>query len=445
MTREKYFILLLTWSMLCFAAVKGVTQDSRKTLTLEQAIAATMANSRDIRLSKLDQHIAAANYAQTNAIFLPQLGFSYTAMTTNNPLNAFGFKLQQKSITASDFNPELLNHPSAAPDFFTKLELQQPLLNMDMIYQRKAAARQVELYEYTTEYTEAYLSFEVQKAYMQLQLSYEAMTVLEEALSTAKAVYAFTDNYFRQGMVQKSDLLNAQVRVSTVETQLVKAGSDVRNASDYLSQMMGQPGGVMYTTDPFVNDSLPVADTVAGISDRRPDFLAMQKAIASADMMIRSDKMSYLPRVNAFASYQWNDNRMWGFGSDAYLAGVRLSWDIFKGTRTKNSVAAKKLEKEKLTETLAQQQEQGGLALNKAYRQLADAQAEIRQQQVAVEQAAESLTILHNRYRQGLVNTTDVLMAATQLSQQKFAWAQAVFTSGVTNAYIHFLTSSSKK
>jgi outer membrane protein TolC len=264
-------------------------------------------------------------------------------------------------------------------------------------------------------------------------------------LSTAKAVYAFTDNYFRQGLVQKSDLLNAQVRVSTVETQLVKAGSDVRNASDYLSQMMGQPGGVTYTTDPFVNDSLPVADTVTGISDRRPDFLAMQKAIVSADMMIRSDKMSYLPRVNAFASYQWNDNRMWGFGSNAYLAGVRLSWDIFKGTRTRNSVAAKKLEKEKLTETLAKQQEQGRIALNKAYRQLADAQAEIRQQQVAIEQAAESLIILQNRYKQGLINTTDVLMAATQLSQQKFAWAQAVFTSGVTNAYIHFLISSSKK
>ena len=75
MTREKYFILLLTWSMLCFAAVKGVAQDSRKTLTLEQAIAATMANSRDIRLSKLDQHIAAANYAQTNAIFCRSLDF----------------------------------------------------------------------------------------------------------------------------------------------------------------------------------------------------------------------------------------------------------------------------------------------------------------------------------------------------------------------------------
>lgn len=446
MIREKYFILLVTWSMVCFIAVtKGMAQDSLKTLTLEQAIAAAISGSRDIRLSKLDQHIAAANYAQSNAIFLPQLGFSYTAMTTNNPLNAFGFKLQQKSITASDFNPDLLNHPSAVPDFLTKLELQQPLLNIDMIYQRKAAARQVELYGYRTEHTEAYLSFEVQKAYMQLQLSYEAVAVLEEALHTAKAVYAFTDNYFRQGLVQKPDLLNAQVRVSTVETQLAKATSDVRNASDYLSELMGQSTGVVYKADQFNIDPRSFTDTITGISENRPDFLAIQKAIESTEMAIRSDKMSYLPRLNAFASYQWNDNRMWGFGNNAYLAGVQLSWDIFKGTRTKHSIEAKTYEKEKWSETLVKQKEQSTVELNKAYRQLADARMEIQQQQVAVEQAAESLTILQNRYKQGLVNTTEVLMAAAQLSQQKFAWAQAVFTSGVTNAYIRFLTSSSKK
>ena len=445
MIREKYFIMPLTWSMVCFIMLtKGMAQDSLKALTLEQSIAATMANNRDIQLAKLDQRIAAANYAQTSAFFLPQLGFSYTALTTNNPLNAFGFKLQQKSITASDFNPDLLNHPSAVPDFLTKLQLQQPLLNIDMIYQRKAAARQVELYGHTAKHTEAYFSFEVKKAYMQLQLSYEAVAVLEEALSTAKAVYAFTDNYFRQGLLQKSDLLNAQVRVSTVETQMAKAGSDVRNASDYLGELMGQPAGVVYKTDQFNIDLRPLTDTITGIPESRPDFLGVQKAIESAEMAIRSDKMSYLPRLNAFVDYQWNDNRMWGFGNNGYLAGVQLSWDIFKGTRIKNSVAAKKLEKEKLTETLEKQKAQSAIALNKAYRQLADAQAEIRQQQVAVEQATESLTILQNRYRQGLVNTTEVLMATTQLSQQKFSLVQAVFSAGVTHAYIQFLTSSAK-
>jgi outer membrane protein TolC len=85
------------------------------------------------------------------------------------------------------------------------------------------------------------------------------------------------------------------------------------------------------------------------------------------------------------------------------------------------------------------------LELNKAYRDLGDAQFDIKQQKVSIEQATEALQILQNRFQQGLVNTTDVLQAATQLSQQKFALAQAVFTTNVTKAYLQLLTTSTNK
>ena len=81
----------------------------------------------------------------------------------------------------------------------------------------------------------------------------------------------------------------------------------------------------------------------------------------------------------------------------------------------------------------------------KAYRDLSDAQFDMTQQKVAIEQAAEALQILQNRYQQGLVNTTDVLMAATQLAQQKFGLLQAQYAANTTNAYIQFLTSTEKK
>lgn len=54
---------------------------------------------------------------QTEAIHLPQVSLSYTALVTDNPLNAFGVKLQKQSkITANDFNSALLNNPAAASD-----------------------------------------------------------------------------------------------------------------------------------------------------------------------------------------------------------------------------------------------------------------------------------------------------------------------------------------
>jgi outer membrane protein TolC len=444
MNSRKYFTGIVAALVVSLAAnpLTILAQDSTKKLILTEAITAAVNNNKAIRLSKLDESIAAANYKQTEAIYLPQVGFSYTAMSTNNPLNAFGFKLQQKSITANDFNPALLNDPGATPDFTTKLELQQPIINMDLLYKRKAAAKQTELYQHKTQRTKEYLTFEVQKAYLQLQLAYEAVKVLEEGLQTTKSVYTFTDNHFKQGLVQKSDVLNAQVHVSSVESNLAKAKSNIRNASDYLSLLMGQPDGIVYT----IENTFPATnETNTKIAATRSDFLAMQKAIEASDLMIASSKKSYLPKLNAFGTYQLNDSRMLGFGANAYMAGMQLSWDIFKGNRTKNAIATQTLERNKLAEQLTQQKEQSQLELNKAYRDLADAQFEIKQQNTAVEQSSESLRILQNRYQQGLVNTTDVLTAQTQVLQQKFALAQAVYNTNVTKAQIQFLTASTNK
>ncbi len=447
MNRKQYFIAAAFTLAIIFNAVvlKVSAQDSTKELALSDAIAATLNNNKAIQLARLDESIAASNYKQTDAVFLPQVGFSYTAMSTNNPLNAFGFKLQQKSITQNDFNPDLLNHPSGTPDFTTKLEVQQPLINMDMLYKRKAAEKQIEIYQFKTQRTKEYLTFEVQKAYLQLQLAYDAVTVLEEALQTTDSVYIFTDNHFKQGLIQKSDVLNAQVQVTTVKTNLAKAKSNIRNASDYLSLLMGQGDGIVYKPGNTLQLETQVNDTATIIASSRSDFLAMQKAIEASDLMIKSSKMSYLPKLNAFGSYQFNDRQALGFGANAYLAGIQLSWDIFKGNRTKNTIATQTLERNKLSEELAKQKDESQLELDKAYRDLADASFNITQQKLAIEQASEALMILQNRYRQGLVNTTDVLMATTQLSQQKFSLAQAIFTSNITQAYLQLLKASTTK
>lgn len=447
MSRKRFFITrVLTGIILLNTAVMYVSaQDKTKELSLEEAISATIDHNKTLQLANLDVTIASANFKQTEAIYLPQIGLSYTGMSSNNPLNAFGFKMQQKSITQNDFNPDLLNHPAGTPDFTTKLELMQPLINMDMLYMRKGAEKQVEVFQYKKQRTKEYIIFEVQKAFLQLQLAHKATLALEEALLTSKAVFRFTENHFKQGLIQKSDLLNVQVQISSVENNLAKAKSAIRNSSDYLSLLMGVPGGSIYTTNPTVETGNKNADSIEAVPSNRSDFEAMRKAIEASDLMIKSSKMSNLPKLNAFGSYQLNDSRMLGFSAGAYLAGIRLSWNIFKGNTTKNTMATQTLERNKLAVQLEQQKEQSQTELNKTKREIADSQFEIAQQTKAIEQASESLRILQNRYEQGLVNTTDVMQSATQLSQQKLALAQAIFNQQVTIAYLQFLTTSNNK
>ncbi len=153
-------------------------------LTLQEALDAAWKNNKEITIARMDESASKAKLKQTQAVFLPQVNLSYAAMSSNNPLNAFGFKLQQQSITPADFNPDLLNSPAATQNFMTKAELRQPILNMDMLQARQAASEQLNAISFKHQRTRHYLFFEVQNAYAQLQLAHQARKVMEETLST---------------------------------------------------------------------------------------------------------------------------------------------------------------------------------------------------------------------------------------------------------------------
>lgn len=429
-----FAITLLHFSTVVQAQVAG------KELTLEAAIQAAIENNKDVSFSEFDEKIARARYERADAIFLPQISLAYTAMVTDNPLNAFGVRLQQRSIEQSDFNPALLNHPSGTWDFATEIKLQQPLINFDRFYERKSAFKQTELHQLKTRRTKEFVVFQVTQAYLQLQLAWEAKRVTEEAEQTVKAILKMTSDRYNQGMLQKSDVLNVEVKVKMAESHVADAVSNIRNASDYLSLLMDGSPGVIYQTEMLSLKSTEKS-LFEVVPEDRADFRAMEMAIQSYDMMIKSKRTSYLPRLNAFATYQFNDSQALGFGADAYLAGVQLSWDIFKGNTTKKDIAIQSLERDKLNTELSKQKAEGNAELEKAQRQLSDSRFKLVQQRLAVELAEESLRILQNRYAQGLVNTTDVLAAQMQLSQQQLMYRQTVFDVSVTTAFVQFLTS----
>lgn len=438
---KKDFLRVLPIALLM--SVSAVAQEAAP-LALDEAVAAALQNNKEVIMANLEQETAAAKFHQTNAVFLPQVNLSYTAFTTTNPLNAFGFKLQQQAITQTDFDPRLLNNPSATQNFMAKAEINQPLINLDMLQARKAAQQQVEVYSYKSRRTKEYIRFEVQRAYGQLQLAHEGVRVLTDALQTVNAIHTSTQQRFEKGFLQKSDVLQVQVQVNAVESKLAEAKSNEQNASDYLALLMGAKAGKKYLVD-SIRQRADVVKKETEVPENRADFRAMQSALKAQEQMVSSGKMSYLPRLNAFGNFQINDPSAFHFNSQSYLLGAQLSWNIFAGTASRYKVAEYKNERDRMAQQLTYQKEQGQLELSKTVRQCYDAAFIITQSETAVQQADEVLRILKNRFEQGLVTTTDLLQAQSSLSQQKLAKAQAIFQFNTTLSYYELLTSTSEK
>ncbi len=435
MKKNKYNIILgLLFGVMFMANSQELTPISKM-----EVLSKVTAQNQSLKISEEEYIQARADYRQTNAVFLPNITASHTGIATTNPLMAFGSKLNQQILTQADFNPDLLNDPSQIENFATKLEIQQPLINLDGMFQRKAARSKMEAMSLKTERTQDYLEFEVENAYMQLQLAYKAVDVLEKALEAANANKKLADNSFKQGYLQRADVLNVEVRVTEVQNQLQTAKSNVQNASNYLSFLMNDETYVVYKP----SDELGISTFTMEykmISENRSDIKAMQLASNAYEAMNKADQMAFLPRLNAFGSFELYDDQIFQADASGYLFGAQLSWDIFQGSKRIGKSQKSKSEFEKSKLEYQQYVSQSNLELNKAKRAFLDAENKLALNTLALQQSEESLRIRTNRFEEGLEKTSDLLMAETQYAQKQLEYYQTIFEYNYAQAYLQFLT-----
>lgn len=439
MTASRYMITQRIIHLVFLFLTLNLVAQSTVEISLDEAKLSAKENNIKLKISQQDYAIAKANFEQSRAVLLPSLNLSNTSAFTNNPLNAFGYKLLQQSVTAPDFNPDILNNPGQVENFNTKIQLLQPIINVDGWNERRAAGFQLEATHLQSERTNDYIQLEVIKTYMQLQLAYKSIDVIRKAQETAIENLKITRNSLNQGLIQNADYLNVQVCVAEIENQLQFVKSNVKNTSDYLSFLIGQ--GSNSTLKPKTELVLEELDFDGSIklNMERNDIKAIQFGVDAQEQMLKASKSSFIPRANAFANYEWNDDEVFGFGSNNYLVGLQLSWDIFKGYKNIGKVHLEKAQLEKANLDKNNYIAQSELELNKAKRQLTDVKNNLSLTKIAMDQSKEALRIKINRFEQGLEKTSDILYVESQYQEKELAYYQSIFNYNYTLAYLNYL------
>lgn len=411
------------------------------TISKSKVVEMALANNHQAKIADKYAEMALADYHQSNSLYLPTISASYTAITTNNPLMAFGSKLNQEILTQNDFNPDLLNKPERVNNYATEILIIQPLLNLDGIYGRSAANIQKQAYQLKAQRTKEYLELEVNKHYMQLQLAYEGIEVLNKARTTSEEVLRMIQDYYDQGLILKSDLLDVEVHLGEVQNQHQYAISHVKNASDQLAIALGEiPGGIIYKPADRSPTTIEKSTFQAELPAMRKDILAMRMSVEGYENMAKSSKMNLLPRINAFGSYQLYDSEFMGFSGSGYLIGAKLSWNIFDGYSSISKSTKAKLTAQKAELESQQYASQQIAELNKTNRMLSDALNKVQLTELAFTQSKEAYQIRKDRFEQGLETTSELLRSETQSYQKELEYRQAIFEYNFTKEYLHFLT-----
>jgi outer membrane protein TolC len=305
---------------------------------------------------------------------------------------------------------------------------------------RKAAKAKMNAVELQSERTKDYIKLEVTKTFMQLQVAYKAVAVLEKAKEAAIENKKIADNNFKQGYLQKADILSVEVHMTEVENQLLSAKSSVQNASDNIKFLMGEQNAMVLEPASALTAELDLAIYNENLSENRADIDAMQQSTEAYSNMHKANKMSYLPSLNAFGSYEMYDDQIFGTSAKGYLVGAQLSWNIFSGYKRIGKIQKSKAELDKSEIGLEQYKNKSNLEYNTAKRQLKDAENKLYLTNLASEQSKEALRIRTNRFKQGLEKTSDLLLSETQYMQKQLEYIQTVFSYNYTKAYVEFLT-----
>ena len=411
-----------------FLTLQEVNAQQVLKMSLKDATELAITSNWQVKKAEQNLGVATSELRLANSVFLPSINLSETYMTTNDPLSAFGFKLQQQVTSAEDFNPTLLNEPGSVDNFKTRLYAEQPIINMDGITARKAASTGIQASEFNLTWTKRLMVLQAKNLYFRLQLAYEQAKVLESSLGAATANYKVANDLFDQDLIHKADLLATELRLTEIESATIAAQNQIYDVNAELTHFLGLDQAVtIEPTDPISKVEIESAYLeISEVPQDRSDLRALSLQLKASNQLLKSQKGSMLPRLNAFGSYEWNDKSLFGTGADNYLVGAKLEWNIFKGGKNLANIQKATYQKN-LAEIQYKEKVSGSQRdLSKVQARIALVKKQVDLSALAVEQAEETFKVRQNRFEEGLERTADVLQAESNLLTKRMNHLQTM-------------------
>lgn len=389
-------------------------------LEFKQCVETALAQNPDLSISRaqIDQAEAALRQAQGNR--LPRVNLSLTAMRSDDALNAFGLKLGQQRVTAADFNPAVLNHPDAANNFNSRIEVQVPVYNGGMVRSHIDTAKAyVRAAQSGDEVARQQMTKNILMAYQGVHTARAYIKVADEARAAAEEYVRITDKLHKQGMVVKSDLLSARVNLEDVKVKGLEARNAEKAALNQLALMLGR------SLDEPLDVGAPVAPALlaGGESDLRRQardshagLRALRSQIEAAGAQVGAARAGKKPQFNVMLRQDWNDKNL-GFDASSYTVAGVLSWAAFDGGVANAGIDRAEAARSELKAKLRQAEDGIGFQVTDARRRALEAEEKVAARETNLEQAKEAQRLVKRRYENGMGTLVELLAAQAQLDK----------------------------
>ncbi|HLG20325.1 MAG TPA: TolC family protein [Bdellovibrionota bacterium] len=391
----------------------------------------SLADSSPIRLS-LQQAIERARLVAPRLKQLSSLAKAAEASTRAASAGHWPSLNASAGYTRNSGVPELVSTPPGGPpttifpnipdNYRTRVEMNVPLFTGGKVSSTVDSARALESgarKDLTS--GESDLTFETTRAYWDLVTAAENQRVLKEALQSYEAHLVDAKNRKRVGMAATNEVLQVQVERDQSELTLIRAQNARQVSEANLRRILDYPSASIEPADPLETTlASPAAeeDLVARAFRNRPDRAALVSRWEAARAWVNVQKSTYWPQLNAVGGYDYsNPNRKIAPPTaefeDTWDVGVNMTMNLFEGGKTKANVDQARAQAEALRQQLADTDERIHFEVTSRLMNLQSAVAAFPVAERTVESAKENVSVARNRYRAGVIPSSELLDAET--------------------------------
>lgn len=252
--------------------------------------------------------------------------------------------------------------------------------------------------------------------YFKLREADAELGVLAETVEGYQRSLQITQNRYDSGIAAKTDLLQAQTQLASTRASLEAMRQTRRTYEHAIAMLTGQapaqfvlPATPWTVTVPQVPAVLP-----STLLERRPDIASAERAVAAANAQIGVARAAYYPSLSLSGSLGRSGSNLGDlFSASGWLwsLGASVAQTLFNGGATTAQVDAARAAHAQKTAVYRQTVLAAFQAVEDALGQVDALRAQQPQLQQALDAADKVEQQMLNRYKEGIVQYTDVVTA----------------------------------
>jgi outer membrane protein TolC len=287
------------------------------------------------------------------------------------------------------------------------------------------------------------LVFETKSAYWSLVTARESQRVLRESIRAYEAHLADARNRERFGLAARNEVLAVQVEQDRVELDRLRAEAAADAAEANLHRLLDlPPNSRVSPAEPLETSAVPRPDVEALVAEAqagRAERKAVAARVAAAEAVAGAERGARLPQMALTGGYTYaNPNRDivppttdW---KDTWDLGVGLSWNVFDGGRRSANEARARAQADAAREQLRELDRWIRLEVTQRALELRTAEARLAVAGRSVESAAESRRVAGDRYREGVIPSSELIDAEVAHERAALARTEALAALRLTAA-----------